>query len=71
MRFKEPEVGDERIIRKFAWTPIYIEDTREWVWLERVTIRQRNYGISGWLTEGEIPNDAYLTRNWLKAIRKP
>ena len=70
MRYKEPEVGDERIIRKFAWVPIYVEDTREWVWLERVTIRQRNYGINGWLTVGEIPKDSILVRNWHAALKQ-
>ena len=55
MRFKDPELGDERIITKFACAPIYVEETHEWVWLERVTIRQRYYGILGWVTFAEIP----------------
>lgn len=42
---KKPEIGDTRIIRRFAWFPVLLE--REIRWLEQVTIEQM-YGIFGW-----------------------
>ena len=49
--------GDKRIIKKFAYFPVYIHDIQghassgEWRWLETVKIEQeyyRGYADSGW-----------------------
>ena len=32
MRFKKTKHGETRIVKKFAWVPIAIDE--EWVWLE-------------------------------------
>jgi hypothetical protein len=38
MRWKTPQVGDERVVRKFLWWPIDVNGESRW--LERVTVRQ-------------------------------
>lgn len=43
---KEPELGDCRIRRRFAWLPVFIPDTRKVVWLEWVTVEEK-YTIVG------------------------
>lgn len=43
---KQPELGETRIRRRFAWLPIFIQDTRKQVWLEWVTVEEK-YSIIG------------------------
>jgi len=49
MRKQLPINGEKRIVRKFALFPITC-NSKEWAWMEWVTIEQMYYGVfsEGW-----------------------
>lgn len=55
MRWKQPQWGDTRIIKRFALFPITVgSETR---WLEWCYIKQ-HYGITMWLEDGFVDKEA-------------
>lgn len=36
----EPQLNDKRVLKKFAWYPILLDD-KEWIWLESYNVLQR------------------------------
>ena len=54
MRWRTPKMGDKKIVTKFAFFPIRIDD--EVRWLEKVAI-EMEYGITMWIPTKFIDDD--------------
>lgn len=56
MRWKVAKGGDRRVVRKFAWVPVKVDDTA--IWLEHYYSVQRCYDSPS--------NDWWLIGGWVE-----
>lgn len=59
----EPRVGDERVVRRFAWFPVFVDDGYGIAWLCHYEARQR-------FTEADSEPWGSLDPTWVTVDRR-
>jgi hypothetical protein len=72
-KLTKPKIGDRRTVRKFAWLPVEIGDTKVWLetyeTVEEVFEDEDRYGVY-YLTWREVCHWDYVSRSWIYPERK-